>query len=395
MEDCSLSQDFDEFSEATKFDPIKIEQNEFKYELKFSDEEEKITFEIFAKDQFPFINFKTTKSLKDFHNLSDGLKSAFDLYNYIKTSLDNNNLSIKRAKNKITLILVMNDLLNPQNFEINLFPSETNLELNMNEIYAELLSTKENIKEISKEMEHLISQDKENEFLKSENEKLNKEINDLKKENNKLKKKTEKQDKEINNLKNSFNNMELFIKKIKYSFPSLIIKEDEKDMIISGIEEKMNKKVLKIKKLYRATVDGGDSEIFHKKCDNIPNTLVLIKSEGLRRFGGFTPIPWKSEIDEIYIKDPEMKTFVFSLDNKQIYPLISYNVNAVYHYMNSGPSFGGGRDIAIDNNPINECNLYTNQSTFNYLGNNCCLSENNSRKKIKALDYEVFQVIFY
>ena len=57
----------------------------------------------------------------------------------------------------------------------------------------------------------------------------------------------------------------------------------------------MNKKIKKLKKLYQATNDGGDSEIFHKKCDNIPNTLALIKSEGQRRFGGFTSIPWKSE----------------------------------------------------------------------------------------------------
>ena len=46
---------------------------------------------------------------------------------------------------------------------------------------------------------------------------------------------------------------------------------------------------------------GGDSINFHKKCDNIPNTLILIKSEGNRRFGGFTPIPWKSEKEEIFL----------------------------------------------------------------------------------------------
>ena len=46
-------------------------------------------------------------------------------------------------------------------------------------------------------------------------------------------------------------------------------------------------------------MDGGDSKIFHKKCDNIPNTLVIVESEGHRRFGGFTPIPWKSEEKEV------------------------------------------------------------------------------------------------
>ena len=52
-----------------------------------------------------------------------------------------------------------------------------------------------------------------------------------------------------------------------------------------------------------------DPAIFHKICDNIQNTIVLINSEGNRRFGGFTPISWKSEEKGAYIKDPENKTF--------------------------------------------------------------------------------------
>ena len=104
----------------------------------------------------------------------------------------------------------------------------------------------------------------------------------------------------------------------------------------------MNKKIKKVKKLYQATIDGGDSIFFHKKFDNIQNTLILIKSEEQRRFGGFTPIPWKSEEEEKQVKDPEMKTFVFSLDNKKIYYLVNSNVNAIYHHKKSGPCFGGG-----------------------------------------------------
>ena len=95
------------------------------------------------------------------------------------------------------------------------------------------------------------------------------------------------------------------------------MKIDEKDMLYKEIENKMNKRIKEINKLYQATIDGGDPINFHSKCDNIPNTLVLIKSEGKRRFGGFTPIPWKSIEGNNWIKDPENKTFVFSLDNKK------------------------------------------------------------------------------
>ena len=76
---------------------------------------------------------------------------------------------------------------------------------------------------------------------------------------------------------------------------SAIIKEEEINFLITGIENKMNKKIKKLKRIYQATLDGGDVEVFHKKCNYVPNTLVFIESEGHRRFGGFTQIPWKSE----------------------------------------------------------------------------------------------------
>jgi hypothetical protein len=172
------------------------------------------------------------------------------------------------------------------------------------------------------------------------------------------------------------------------------MKDDERNMIFSEIENKMNKRIRKIKKLYQATIDGGDSINFHSKCDNIENTLVFIKSEGLRRFGGFTPIPWTS--NGYYTKDPSSKSFVFSLDKQKIYSLKS-GCDAVYHDKNSGPCFGAGRDIAIDKNPLKEKTLYTNQLSFDYKGDYCSLSEydEKSKKKIKILEYEVFQVLFF
>ena len=54
----------------------------------------------------------------------------------------------------------------------------------------------------------------------------------------------------------------------------------------------MNKKIKEIKKLYQASLDGGEPSIFHKKCDNIPNTLVLYKTKGNRRFEGYVSECW-------------------------------------------------------------------------------------------------------
>ena len=143
-------------------------------------------------------------------------------------------------------------------------------------------------------------------------------------------------------------------------------------------------------KLYQATIDGGNINNFHKKCDNIPNTLVLIKSEGQRRFGGFTPIPWKSK-DE-YIKDLDNKTFVFSLDNKKIYSLKSVSYVAVYHNITRGPEFGSN-DINIRGNIIEERGLFINQNCFDYKGDINALCE--YQKFLKAIEYEVFKVEFY
>ena len=172
---------------------------------------------------------------------------------------------------------------------------------------------------------------------------------------------------------------------------SVIMKDDEKNMLFSEIENKMNKQIRKIKKIYQATINGGDPINFHSKCDNIENTLVLIKSEGLRRFGGFTPIAWTS--NGVYVDDPSLKSFVFSLDKKKIYSLKAKGKYSISHVRDNGPCFGMGYDIGIEGNPIKENSLSTFQQSYNYKGENNSLSEYNGQK-IKALEYEVFQIIF-
>ena len=125
----------------------------------------------------------------------------------------------------------------------------------------------------------------------------------------------------------------------------------------------------------------------------IPNTLVLIKSEGNRWYGGFTPIPWK--IEHKRITDSKNETFVFSLDNKKMYYLENSDSAAVYHKKEIGPCFGGGHDIGIMGNPLKENQLYTNQYSYHYKGNSKSLSEYDCQNNLKAIEYEVFQVLFY
>jgi hypothetical protein len=174
---------------------------------------------------------------------------------------------------------------------------------------------------------------------------------------------------------------------------NIIMESSEEGFILSEIEKRMNKSIKGLNKLYQASIDGGEPINFHKKCDNISNTLVLIKSQGKRRFGGFTPIPWKSEGG--FIKDKNNQTFVFSLDNKKIYNLINIRYT-VYHHEDYGPRFGW-KDIIIEGNPIEKYKLRSIPDDYDYNGDKYPLSESDDSYNygyIKALEYEVFEVLF-
>ena len=399
------------------FDPIKIKQKGIIYILNIKTNEDNITFSINDKEQLPSVNYIRTMSLKEIkelNNIFNVLNSFNDFYDYLKSLSNNHKLNIKKENARITIIFYVEVLLKQQKIEIDLYQAKNDINLNIKEIYQELFYIKNKIKEIealknenndlknkiydlenkNNDLEYKNNdlEIKINEFnnqivaIKSENNKLNNEIYTLKMENNQMKLKIEEHNKEINNLKENPD---------KYITKSEIMKISDKDMLYKEIENKMNKKIKEIQKLYQATRDGGDPINFHLKCDNIPNTLVLIKSEGNRRFGGFTPIPWKSEEGYVYKQDSENKTFVFSLDNKKIYYLKYNDKDAVYHNKNKGPCFGGGCDIGIKGNPIKENKLYTNQFSYDYKGDSNALSEFNYSNRGKVLEYEVFQVIFY
>ena len=46
--------------------------------------------------------------------------------------------------------------------------------------------------------------------------------------------------------------------------------------------------------LYRASENDFSALKFHEKCDNIPNTMLLVRTEFDKVIGGFTPLAWNS-----------------------------------------------------------------------------------------------------
>ena len=169
---------------------------------------------------------------------------------------------------------------------------------------------------------------------------------------------------------------------------------NEFNLINLAIKSRLNKGVKELKKLYQASVDGDGPINFHTKCDGIPNTLILIKSAGNRRFGGFASQTWESSPSE-YNKD-DINSFLFSLDKQKIY---SYKKDgkALRCHKDNGPCFGLGYTICVGANCIQEKKLYTLESetknSYNFYGDKNALSESGNSTYIYALEIEVFQVI--
>ena len=338
---------------------ITIEQHNAKYTLHLNSIGDIITFSLdynsnnYAK-KIPLKEIKDSESKAMFLSFS-----AKDFFEFLKKLAEMKKLDLIKKDNSIDI-----------KFEFEAM-------FKKHEVNIELVSKDQNLEMIEKELKELkVNYDK----IIIENKELKKRIENLENEMKEIKKVL---------------NPEFNINRIKIGNKSVIMKENEFDLIHLAIKSRLNKEVKELKKLYQATIDGDGGINFHSRCDNIPNTLVLIKSAGNRRFGGFTTAQWSSSSIGEWKDDPN--SFLFSLDKQKIY---SYKKNgkAIYNYKDRGPAFGNGCDIYIGQHGIQEKNLWTYESSsscsYNYNGDNNALSEDGKASYIYAAEYEVFQVIF-
>ena len=343
---------------------ICIEQNNTKYSLYISSIGETLTFLITSSSEHKnkiFVRKLALKEIKDTEsNPIFSSISCKEFIDYLKALSDMKKISLNIQENIIFINLNAESFLKTLSVEIELFPEDKNFDSIGKELYRELSLNYQ--------------------ILKQENAELKNRVNELEEKVKKIEKLLEPN---IN------------INKLVLKNKSVIMKENEFEMIHLAIKSRLNKEVKELKKLYQATIDGDGGINFHSRCDNIPNTLVLIKSAGNRRFGGFTSAEWKSPSSGEYKDDKN--AFVFSLDKQKIY---SYKNNgkAIYDYKDYGPCFGNGFDIKIEYHGIQEKHLYTNESSsnssYNYNGDKNALSEDGKCGYIYATEYEVFQVIF-
>ena len=74
---------------------------------------------------------------------------------------------------------------------------------------------------------------------------------------------------------------------------------------------------------YKATIDSNEPYIFHKKCNKIKNSLVLIKTNKTR-LGGITEYYWDINLNRKNTPYDNTRTMLFNLDNKNVF---LYNKN--------------------------------------------------------------------
>ncbi|CAG8451341.1 6390_t:CDS:2 [Dentiscutata heterogama] len=116
----------------------------------------------------------------------------------------------------------------------------------------------------------------------------------------------------------------------------------------------------KFKLLLRGSRDGFSGKTFHRLCDNIPNTVVVVKINGTNEIiGGYNPLIWKvgnSNDEHATTTD----SFIFALKNESLNESILSRVSdpstAIwYGEIDQGPWFSG-YDFGINSKNLCCCN---------------------------------------
>jgi hypothetical protein len=141
---------------------------------------------------------------------------------------------------------------------------------------------------------------------------------------------------------------------------SFILSEQEADELtkLCGFSS-----VSRWKLIYRGTRDGFGSADFHRECDQIAPTLTIVLSTQDYIFGGYTSATWNRSGS----MKKDKNAFLFSLKNKDNLPckmgLIVGGLGqggAISCSSSSGPAFGEGHDLYIENNADQNNDSYAN-----------------------------------
>ena len=143
------------------------------------------------------------------------------------------------------------------------------------------------------------------------------------------------------------------------------------------------------KLIFASEKEDDKASSFHKNCDNIAPTLILIETKEGFRYGGFTTQKWESPEQSIFKNDKN--AFIFSLDTEKKYDITDPQ-KSIQCSMFWGPYFGEGGAICVPDNFLQEKNaFYQWPSSYD-------ISEKDEltfgqEHNINISKYEVYQII--
>ncbi|XP_033208549.1 uncharacterized protein LOC117167604 [Belonocnema kinseyi] len=144
--------------------------------------------------------------------------------------------------------------------------------------------------------------------------------------------------------------------------------------------------------VYRASRHGYSASSFHRHCDGVSPTYVIVLGTRGEICGGFSDVPWgKTNAKGHYVHSE--KAFLFTLTNNQDLPPTKFDIVkkpfAICYHPDIGPIFGAGADLLISNNCNINSESYSNLP-HSYDGEHASNSLLMSEYHFTVVDYEVF-----
>lgn len=168
---------------------------------------------------------------------------------------------------------------------------------------------------------------------------------------------------------------------------------DQYHFIINILSNLFSNNNIALDQIYKASCNGDNINAFHQNCDNIKNTLIIIKTDDKKIFGGFTCAEWdksnKYKFDD--------NAFLFSLDNYEIYPILEKHKNEAINCRRNfyAPIFG--KDLFIFDGFFSSKLNKTEENYFDY-SKSQLINEKyklSGKKNFTVTEMEVYRINFY
>ncbi|KAJ3661928.1 hypothetical protein Zmor_006301 [Zophobas morio] len=143
---------------------------------------------------------------------------------------------------------------------------------------------------------------------------------------------------------------------------------------------------------FRASSHGYSASAFHRHCDGISPTYVIVLGPRGEICGGFSDAAWGRPPGKSHYVASE-RAFLFTLCNHHDLPPTQFHLVkkpfAICYHPDSGPIFGAGADLLISNNCNNNMDSYSNMP-HSYDGDGASPAVLMGDYNFTVTDYEVF-----